>query len=1483
MTKKKFRITTLIISVFFMLSAVGLLLGATDYGATVTYADYDGVHIPSAYALVGTENLPPIDDQCEIGCCSSEAAAYMQFTNAVSKYIHENDNGAEWNPSSGDGRYIFSPKFTYVHGGSGVDNVYTILTDHGCAFLSQSTFVKTSEGGNIYQKNGELISSSVSWDIANNTSTPITDSVGFNALKYRLTGYEHIEINKTPYIDNSQVNGQTNIKFTTSEEGRALMVKIKDALNRGNVVCASTIPDKWDFDTVENGGTLGQAGQSVIVSAHIDASGTAGSHSISIVGYDDNLKTVCHGVEMTGAFLIANSWGVGWGNAGYVWMMYDALNTVSEYEGLGAYSENRSWPIFQFWFTYWDRDISVSEMPDRILKVNITAKNRENPYIVLTMRDNETGKITEHIPGVFYTGYDWNGHPDYGIISDIKWLTFSGTKNGAYDETRTFYFSYQNLIDLIPEGKTAGDYTFGARFVSVREGKVTYSAISLIDGEGYTLQRKTDAISCESVGENGKTFGGSVAFADVERHSVKVTDGEGYFFNYKSDSVEHGDKFEFTLSAISGYDLGNAVVKVNSVSVLPSGGKYTIEKVTKDIEITATGVVKSSLNPETVNFYVDGDIYDSQNYGVGDKIILPTEPEKEGYNFVGWAADYDNREFYCLDSSFPEYMPAYSFNAYAKFEIAKTATKINGGKYGAHGFENEYGATVLLFTADCSPSIYRDLWLNNGRYEWVLNYSWTAGGINYNFIQGNILPASYYDFDGAVLFRFKVCEFSDPFVPTVNQVYKISLTVKTDDTVYEISGDSNGYYIQEEPICREAETKVATAGHFFEEDNDFEYWSGKTYMTLDFKGVDTSVGKGNYLWRLYITGGKENRSAYAYYPNSFYEMSSVEFLVRFPVLEFGFIPEYDGEYSIDFEVYDGNALLYTATLSDVKCKLKYSVTWKVQGKEDYVTECAVGETPNYGSTVSYETLSEKYDHISWDTPVKKATAPCTYISVGDYVAYDYVVRFFVDGEIISEKGYASGTTAIRPSDPVKVGYTFNGWWDEDYFDEYDFASPITGNIDLYADFTIIKYTVSYDTDGGSAVNSQVVSYGKRATRPINDPTKTGYTFNGWHEDEDYMFEYDFDSPVTKSITIYAEFKINKYTVSYDTDGGSAVNSQVVSHGNKATRPINDPTKTGYTFNGWYENANYTFEYDFDSPVTENVTVYAEFKINKYTVTFMADGTTYGTVKVKYQGKVAKPVNPTKYKHTFGGWYKDEACVEEFDFNDEVITDNTTIYAKFTKEVYTVTFIADGVTYDTAKVEYQGKATKPADPTKEKHSFGGWYTGTDFETEFDFNGEIAEDITLYAEFNEYEMKFGEFVWSGYTARAKYITEADDEYVEYYDAVVTSEITKEATCQEEGEKTYTAVYGDLTDTKTEVIAKKSHELSGWITDKEATETEEGLRHKECTQCGEIVKEEKINKLRTNKGCLGEINGSSVAPCFAVALLTVIFLNKRRRNDK
>ena len=219
------------------------------------------------------------------------------------------------------------------------------------------------------------------------------------------------------------------------------------------------------------------------------------------------------------------------------------------------------------------------------------------------------------------------------------------------------------------------------------------------------------------------------------------------------------------------------------------------------------------------------------------------------------------------------------------------------------------------------------------------------------------------------------------------------------------------------------------------------------------------------------------------------------------------------------------------------------------------------------------------------------------------------------------------------------------------------------------------YTVTFDSYGGTPVPpAQEVEYGLTATKPA-DPTLKGYTFAFWYlgEDEQNATAYDFDTPVTENITLTAKWNINKYTVTFDSYGGTPVPpAQEVEYGLTATKPA-DPTLKGYTFAFWYlgEDEQNATAYDFDTPVTENITLTAKWNINKYTVAFNTDGGTPvpPAQEVEYGLTATEPAAPEKTGYTFDGWYLGD---EKYDFS-AAVEQNITLTAKWQKKTFTVKY------------------------------------------------------------------------------------------------------------------------------------------------------------------------------------------------------------------
>ena len=169
----------------------------------------------------------------------------------------------------------------------------------------------------------------------------------------------------------------------------------------------------------------------------------------------------------------------------------------------------------------------------------------------------------------------------------------------------------------------------------------------------------------------------------------------------------------------------------------------------------------------------------------------------------------------------------------------------------------------------------------------------------------------------------------------------------------------------------------------------------------------------------------------------------------------------------------------------------------------------------------------------------------------------YTVTFQSEGGSEVASQIRANAPAARPADPTKEGHTFIGWYNGE--SEWNFETPVTEKLTLTAKWQINRYTITFDTAGGSEVAPITQDYGTTITAPAN-PTKTGYTFAGW----------DKTIPTTMpagDMTITARWQVNQYTITFKPENGGQDIVITQDYGTAITAPAN-PTKTGYTFAGW---------------------------------------------------------------------------------------------------------------------------------------------------------------------------------------------------------------------------------------------------------------------------------------------------------------------------
>ena len=265
-----------------------------------------------------------------------------------------------------------------------------------------------------------------------------------------------------------------------------------------------------------------------------------------------------------------------------------------------------------------------------------------------------------------------------------------------------------------------------------------------------------------------------------------------------------------------------------------------------------------------------------------------------------------------------------------------------------------------------------------------------------------------------------------------------------------------------------------------------------------------------------------------------------------------------------------------------------------------------------------------------------------------------------DGKVLSTIEVKENDTIVaKPDDPSKEGYNFIGWFDGDK--EYKFTEKVTEELTLIAKYEKIPenvktYTVTFDSDGGTKIGNKVIEEGKTVTKPTN-PTKTGYSFVSWQLDGK---DYDFSTPITKNITLKANWKqLNKYTITFDLDGGTGVASASVYEGSKLTKPAN-PTKYGYDFVSWQLDGT---NFDFNTAITKNLTLKATWKEKtKCTVTFDSNGgSTVNNITVYCGSQVGNLPTPTKAENTFDGWYSGSTKYT----STTVVNSSVTLKAKWT--------------------------------------------------------------------------------------------------------------------------------------------------------------------------------------------------------------------------
>ncbi len=340
----------------------------------------------------------------------------------------------------------------------------------------------------------------------------------------------------------------------------------------------------------------------------------------------------------------------------------------------------------------------------------------------------------------------------------------------------------------------------------------------------------------------------------------------------------------------------------------------------------------------------------------------------------------------------------------------------------------------------------------------------------------------------------------------------------------------------------------------------------------------------------------------------------------------------------------------------------------------------------------------------------------------------------------------------------REGYTFVGWstspnGGKEYDDNETFTMGPNDTYTLYALWKGNTNAFVFNANGGKGnmPTDFTIETGSSKTLPLNQFTRNGYTFLGWSTSTDGVVEYTngitYTQDTSGDVELYAVWKMNTYTILFETNGGSEIPGR--SYTVEDTFAFSNPTKTGYIFAGWYEDAGFHGEVIEQLPQGSygNKTYYAKWAIDNYSIVFNSNGGS-NVVSISYniETEISSLPSPTKNGYTFAGWYQNS------NLGGDAVTaiavgsyGNIQLYAKWSLTTYYITFnVNGGETLSNLAYTIESHGISLPTPTKTGYTFEGWYEDAEF------HGDIIEQLpqgsygnkTYYAkwEVNSYSITF-----------------------------------------------------------------------------------------------------------------------------------------------
>ena len=577
------------------------------------------------------------------------------------------------------------------------------------------------------------------------------------------------------------------------------------------------------------------------------------------------------------------------------------------------------------------------------------------------------------------------------------------------------------------------------------------------------------------------------------------------------------------------------------------------------------------INQYTITFNTNGGSeISSMTQDYATAVEAPADPTRDGYTFIGW------------DTEIPETMPAEDVTITASWEAnentisiylekgdkepyctitAKTDEDIleqhpedpakTGHTFG--GWVDKDGKAVVL--PGTMPTADMELYAKWNISEYTITFDLSGGMIGeetvYTIVQ---------DFDTAVTVPENPTREGYTFlgwdkdIPVTMPGENVTITAQWKVNRYTIVyRDDSGKVLSSATLNYGTLINVPNGKNFEAQKPGYTFvkWNEEIPVTMPARNVIiTSTWQAkSYTITFNTDGGTEMEPITAEYGTALTRPAD-------PTKEAYTFTGWDQEFP---ETMPARNLTLTAQWAQAE----YAVNWvNHDGTILFVGTVKHGELAQYGgeTPVKAETAEFAYTFTGWDPAIEAATGSMTYTAQFAESRKSYTITYvYGNGEENGSQTVENGAVITAPETPVREGYVFQGW-----NPELPDTMPAQ-NISVTAQWKKVEYAITFDTDGGSIVAAITTGWGEAVAKPA-DPTREGYTFGGWIDAAGETVALPETMPVG-GLELKAVWNVNQYTITFDTDGGSAVAPITLDYGTVITDPA-APEKESYIFRGW---------------------------------------------------------------------------------------------------------------------------------------------------------------------------------------------------------------------------------------------------------------------------------------------------------------------------